>query len=46
MKKKPFDYQTPECDSMDILVENVLCASPGGEEGSTIEDYEKEIIGW
>ena len=45
MKKKPFDYQTPECDMMDILVENVLCAS-SGEEGSTIEDYEKEIIGW
>ncbi len=46
MKKKPFDYQAPECESMDILVENVLCASPSDGGESTIEDYEKEIIGW
>lgn len=46
MKEKPFDYQTPECFILDILGENVLCASSGGEEGSTIEDYSKEIIGW
>lgn len=45
MIKKPFDYQTPECDIMDILVENVLCTS-SDEEGYTIEDYEKELIGW
>lgn len=45
MIKKPFDYQTPECDITDILVENVLCTSSDGE-GYTIEDYEKELIGW
>ena len=45
MKKKPFDYQTPECFILDILAENVLCAS-SSEGGSTIEDYEKETIGW
>ena len=46
MIKKPFDYQTPECDIMDILVENVLCTSSDEEDGSTIDDYEKELIGW
>ena len=44
---KHFDYQTPECVVLDVLLESVLCESgteqPGG---SYIDPFDKEDGSW
>ncbi len=47
MKKITKDYLTPECVKIYYVPEGVLCASEGdGNNGWTIEDYEKETGSW
>lgn len=47
MKTITKDYQTPECVLIEYAPEGILCASEGGgNNGWTIEDYEKETGSW
>jgi hypothetical protein len=46
MKKHTLDYCAPESVMVDLCAESgIICSSPK-DDGFTIEDYEKEIIGW